>query len=182
MATDARIEDWAREMRALLAEVMSQDVGYEIDVQELRPAAASIPDEVPTALRPVYRVFDGLSLPDVHNGYFIDPAARVLTARQRGEPTRIGGHPERAIHAFGSDGGGGRFALGIVDGAVYYLPSGGAVEDGAYLEDKLVRARVVADGVSEFLDLIQRDVRAFAEGREHHRYITDWIAPVPRAD
>lgn len=110
-------------------------------------------------------------MPDIHVGYFIDTAQRILSAAVRGEPIQIVGDTKRSIQVFGSDGGGGRFAVASDDGAVYYLPSSGAVRDGRYFEDQLVQTRRVAGSVCEFMDRLKADVRAFVTGDEHHRYL-----------
>lgn len=173
---------WAREVRELLAELGKLDFGYEFSTNELRPPASSIRPEVPVELHAMYRVFDGLSMPDVHNGYFIDSAAGALAAAEHGEPTRLSGSPHHRIHVFGADGGGGRFALSTGDGTVFYLPEDGGVEDSTYVEDDFVRARRIAGGVTEFLHILKRDLRAFVEQREGHKYVTDWVPPVDRSN
>ena len=180
--TAENLDAWAREMCALLAEMMEQEFQYELGENELLPAAAGIPDGVPEPLQPLYRLFDRLSMPDVHSGYFIEPAARIVTGAALGEPTRISGAPPHRIFVFGYDGGGGRFALSTDDGTVFYLPDGGAVEDGVFIEDHLVRARRMAGDVTEFLEILLRDLRAFVTGKQPHRYITDWVPPVDRAN
>jgi hypothetical protein len=120
----------------------------------------------------MYLVLDGLTMPDVHNGYFIDTAARVVDAATRGLPTRIAGDPQRDVQVFGSDGGGGLFALST-GGEVIYLQSDGVVDGGVFRESENVRARRIAVSVSEFLDLLLCDVRAFVTEKEHHRYLID---------
>jgi hypothetical protein len=164
---------WAAEMRALLAQISPMEFGDEANGNELRPPAATVADGVPAQLLPMYRVFDGFDMPDVYNGYFVDTAARVATAVQRGMPTRIDGSTPRAIHVFGSDGGGSLFALSMDDGAVFYLQSDGVVEGGTFHESVNVRARRVAGDVNEFLELVLRDVQAFAAGDENHHYVID---------
>lgn len=166
------VETWAREMRALLVELRAQDFGYEISANELGSPAAGIPDSVPPALSTMYAAFDGLSMPDVHNGYFIHPVASVASAMER-EPTRISSAPHRRIHVFGSDGGGGRFALRLDDGVVFHVPGECAVEDGTFIERDPVRARQVAGDWIQLLELIKRDLKAFVEAKQHHPFITN---------
>lgn len=173
MDMDDFLEAWAREMRELLAELMSMDFGCPVDGNELRPSAAVIPDGVPEPLRPMYRVFDGLSMMDVYNGYALHAAADVVTAAERKLPIRLGGEPPREIHVFGSDGGGSLFALSTNDGAVYYLPSDGVTGEPVFAESEHVRPRRVAEDVATFLELVLRDVQAFVAGDEHHRYVID---------
>jgi len=145
--------NWRDELTGLLRELRAQEFDYPIGAQEIR-SAQSKKRTLPAALTPLYEITDGVSLPDVHVGYFIDPAAPVSTAAKRGEPTRIARNPDVAVHVFGSDGGGGRFASDVADGAVYYLPFSGAVANGAFCEDSTVKARRLASSPREFLGLL----------------------------
>ena len=99
------LENWVRELRQALEELATQDFGYPLGTNEVRKPVSPIPT-LPRYLGPLYAVADGISLPDVHVGYFIDPARRVATAAERGEPTRIEGRTRLEIHVFGTDGGG----------------------------------------------------------------------------
>ena len=161
---------WSDSIRALLDELATQDFGYPLGVNEVRPPAAEL-NAVPADLVELYAAFDGMSLPDVHVGYFIDSAHRVASAAQRGEPTRIHGAYPRSIHVFGSDGGGGRFALDIENGAIYYLPSSGSVRDGVFFEDDVVHVHRIAGSILEFLRLLKADIAAFVRGDEIHKYM-----------
>jgi hypothetical protein len=163
-------ERWVAVLRKTLAELTTQRFDYPLGVNEVRSASSSRAD-LPHDLTPLYAVCDGVSLPDVHIGYFIDTAVRSSSAADRGEPTRIDGIHSTAIHVFGSDGGGGRFAVGTTDGTVYYLPSSGAVRDGVFFEGKVMKARRVAGSLLDFLWLLSADVEAFIQGREDHVYI-----------
>lgn len=163
-------EAWAKSVRTTLEELASHDFRYPLGVNEVRGKSRAH-RSVPPALEPLYASFDGVSLPDVHVGYFIDPAHRVASAAERGEPTLVDGEPPRAVHVFGSDGGGGRFALGSEDGAVYYLPSSGAVRGGMFLPDDASPVRRVATSVRQFLDLLKADIEAFVHGEDAHSYM-----------
>jgi len=165
------IESWVRSVRATLAQMASQGIGYPMDVNEVSESSSELPPGVPPALEPMYAVFDGLSLPDVHNGYFIDQADRLVTATQRGGPTRLEGEPPRRIHVFGSDGGGSLFALDLDDETIYYLPSSGVYKDGVFLADKLEPVCVVAGNVMEFLDRLKADIEAFVRGEQKYPYM-----------
>ena len=154
----------------MIDELTAQDLGYSLGIHEIRPSASER-NSVPAGLVQLYTAFDGISLSDVHVGYFIDPARRVASAAQRGEPTQIEGAYPRAIHVFGSDGGGGRFALDTENGAVYYLPTSGAVRDGVFFEDDVVRVRRMAGSLMEFLQLMRADIEAFVRGDANHEYM-----------
>jgi hypothetical protein len=163
-------EAWADSIRQILDELASQPSDYPLGSNELREKSASH-EGLPAEFEPLYAVSDGMSLPDVHIGYFIDPAHRVSSAAQRGEPTVIEGKSMMPIHVFGSDGGGGRFALGTGDHAVYYLPSSGAVKNGVFVEDEVATVRRVAGSLIDFLWLLKADIEAFVNGHENHVYI-----------
>lgn len=163
--------EWLQAVRADLVELMRQDFGYPLDANEIREPPVAILFDVPPQLEDLYRIFDGASLPDVHVGYFIDEAGRVASAPQRGEPSVVAGDPDVPIHVFGSDGGGGRFAIGVSDGAVYYLPSSGAVREGRYIQDDRSPVRQVAPNVGGFLSRLQEDIHAFVHGETSHEYM-----------
>ncbi len=165
-------------VRDLLAELSIQNFGYPLGVNEVRDPAPQCSD-LPSGLQPLYAVCDGVGMPDVHIGYFIDRASRTASARVRGEPTQIQGVESSKIHVFGSDGGGGRFALEDTSGAVYYLPSTGAVNEGVFIVDDVARPQKVAERLIGFLWLIQEDVEAFIMGRQGHIYINQRTCEKP---
>lgn len=155
-------------MRSDLAEIARQDFGYPLGTNEVRPPEGALPSALPSALHELYGACDGLSMPDVHVGYFVDRAARAAAAAQRGEPTELAKSP---VHVFGSDGGGGRFALGTHDGAVYYLPSSGAVRGVEFIADASAPVQKLAPDVGAFLARLAADVHAFAEDDRAHVYL-----------
>lgn len=169
--TTTDIKEWIKAVRSTLANLASQDFGYPLGVNEVRERSAVPHAGLPLKLEALYGAFDGVSLPNVHVGYFIDPASRVVSAAERGEPTLVEGDRPITIHVFGSDGGGGRFALGMNDGAVYYLPSSGAVEDGKFLESPTARVCQVATSVSGFLERLRMDIEAFVRDDIEHEYM-----------
>ncbi|MCA9642725.1 MAG: hypothetical protein KC492_18640, partial [Myxococcales bacterium] len=132
------MSDWLRDTRALLAHLSESLLGYPPGLNEVLEPEHQEADD----LTAIYSRCGGASLPDVWNGYFIDTPARARTASARAEPLSIDG--ERAISVFGSDGGGGRFAIARDTGAVLYLPSGGAVSKSTYWQDERNEVREVA--------------------------------------
>jgi len=162
---------WLSAVRADLADLATQDFGYPLGTNEVRAAGLTSVAGLPAQLCALYAACDGLSVPDVHVGYFIDTAARTVTAAQRGEPTLVARPGPLRVHVFGTDGGGGRFALGLDDGAVYYLPSSGAVRDGRFEEDAASPVRQLAASVEDLLDRLRADVHAFVAADEAHSYL-----------
>ena len=75
------------------------------------------------------------------------------------------------VYVFGSDGGGGRFALGLEDGAVYYLPSSGEVRDGVFRETNAAVVRRLAPDVIGCLERLLSDIEAFTRGVEGHVFL-----------
>lgn len=155
----------------LLKEMEHRDLGYPIDLNTvLAPCATRIRSPLPEQLRTLYDECDEMSLPDVHNGIFIDSAERVLSASSRGDAIWLGDSLERFV-PFGSDGGGTRYAMSEATGAVHILPSSGGVYDGRYIAARAAPARIAAENPSEFIERIEADVRAFVRGVEGHEYI-----------
>ena len=154
--TDLRA--WRDELERALDDLMRMDFGYPIDVQELRPAASSA-GNVPLPLAAVYQACDGLSLPDVHNGYFIAQSDRLDDLRRRGVPVRLAVDGRCVpIVVFGSDGGGNSFALREDDQSVWFLPSDAEVRRGTYVFNPLRPPVLLAPTVSAFLWRLLDDV------------------------
>src|SRR5579863_9897962 len=106
LMTTIDLAAWVNEVRGLVAELAAQDLTYPIGANEVRaPSPPAAPPALPSQLVALYAACDGLSLPDVHIGYFLDAADRVASARERGEPTFVA-DAQLPIHVFGSDGGG----------------------------------------------------------------------------
>jgi hypothetical protein len=78
---------------------------------------------IPIALLRFYTVIGEVSLPDVGKGWFVASAANVARAHEINDLRRVTGRHSADVVAFGSDGGGTRYALASPpDTAVYRLP------------------------------------------------------------
>ena len=178
---------WVRLLGEKLTELAAEDVEHRRGTNVILAPVSPRPD-VPRLLEPLYEVCDGVRLPGVFVGYFIDPASRVASAVERGQPIRIEVKPTKrpdwapepkrsagprpgSIHVFGSDGGGGRFAIETSDGSVHYLPSSGAVRGGVFFEDWAAVPERVAENLIGFLWRLKADVDAFADGNDDHAYM-----------
>ncbi|MGW3044391.1 hypothetical protein ACWC9T_31085 [Kitasatospora sp. NPDC001159] len=73
-----------------------------------------------------YEQVERLSLPDLDSGFFIHSAVEAVNGDQ---PTILAGDVSDSIVVFGSDGGGGLFALGAAQGNVYRLSGGSLIGD-----------------------------------------------------
>lgn len=170
---------WRTRMEAALEELRDIDLGYPQDENVLGPPAD------PTALAEFtsgagldprsplvgfYSACSGVSLPDVHVGYFIHEPSLVLRGLEGGEPRRLTGPYAREILVFGTDGGGGRFALGAGgDGEVLYLGEG-AVHD-AVFDGVDGQVQTLAPDLHAFLRRVLADVEAFVHDEEGWEYM-----------
>jgi hypothetical protein len=165
---------WRTRMETALEELRDIDLGYPQDENVLGPPAgpAALAEFASRAgldprspLVDFYRACSGVSLPDVHVGYFIHEPGLVLRGLEGGEPRRLTGPYARAVVVFGTDGGGGRFALGADgDGEVLYLGEG-AVHD-AVFDDADGQVQTLAPDLPAFLERLLADVEAFVNDEE----------------
>jgi hypothetical protein len=172
------IKTWKERLQYLLNQLDTIDLGYPVGENEvsqpldnitveerLRHAGAAEFDE----LREFYAHFDGLSLPDIHIGYFIKSVTQLGDLNLSSEPVRINGEYSDDILPFGSTGGGGLFVLRKATRDVLHLRPG-LLEDGLY-DATRGRADLIADSFFEFLDFLLADVQAFIENQTGHRFL-----------
>ena len=156
-------------MQASLVQLRAVDLGYPQGQNMVRPPASSesvdmLRRETPlfgdAGLYHLYEVCDGVTLPDVHNGYFIHAVALIARGVASGEPRALSqpGAGSEEVLVFGSDGGGGRFAVRRNPlGEVVHLASFGEVRNGVYDG----RVRTLAPSVESFLERLHADLDAF---------------------
>ncbi|SCF30092.1 hypothetical protein [Micromonospora chokoriensis] len=168
------IAGWKTNVRAeldRLGQVFEARFGYPLedganfvsDADQVAQAGGSKP-LLPPALALFYDEVGEVSLPDIHNGYFIHPASRFPSSVDWGLPVRVEADSIGSVATFGSDGGGGFFSLVSADCSAYYLPPGQVV-DGIY-SGGLGEPRKIAHDLSEFLDRLLVVIRDFvARGR-----------------
>lgn len=176
---------WMKEMTQCLRELGEIDWGYplgtnalgsKISIIQQEKLAASFPQPSLRELRGLYSLANGASLPDVHSGYFIHPVERVL--ENDGDPQFIKRETSEPVMTFGSDGGGGLFAISLLEGGgVYHLPPGRI--QGRVYEDRGHATRIAED-FPAFLTRWIADFRAFLTGHENWQFMSDlWKANVP---
>ncbi|ALG09346.1 SMI1/KNR4 family protein [Kibdelosporangium phytohabitans] len=120
-------------------------------VQAGEPVSEQVAGMLPRPLVEFYRHVSGVTLGDLHVGYFIQTAQDTVRGLSGTLPVRLDGPAAIDIVTFGSDGGGTLFALGMPDGEpVYRLPASGVDERGVY-DNSDSRARVIAATLPEFL-------------------------------
>ncbi len=116
----------------------------------------------PVDLVAFYRRCRSVQLPDVGNGIFVHPLEDVVDGN-RGQPHRVTGRISDDVVAFGSDGGGARFAQRLqAPNEILYLPPG-VIENGVYLSDDSL-FRPLAEGIVGFLAWVLERSRHPEEG------------------
>jgi hypothetical protein len=110
-----------------------------------------------------YEACDGLAMMGVHVGYDIQPLEHMFCLDPEGfEPRRLKSDLGAAIVAFGSDGGGSRFAR-AANGGVLFLSSSGAVRQGTY-DDLRAPTVLLAASFGGFLERLLQDVQHYVAG------------------
>lgn len=111
----------------------------------------------PRDLLDFYARVEEVSMPDVGNGLFVHSAQAVVGgAVNGGQPTEVVGAVDDTIVVFGSDGGGGLFALSRGGDKVYHLSGGSLV--GSIYEANDAGGRVVANEFWGFLKYLYREL------------------------
>jgi len=96
-----------------------------------------------------YSYVGSVSLPDLGSGFFVHAAEDVLDGVRGEQPTRVTGAVDDEITVFGSDGGGGLFALNAAQDKVYRLSEGALF--GATYDVSSSGVHLAARGLWEFL-------------------------------
>lgn len=173
------VVEWASIINESLVTLQSIDFGYPIGPNVLR--APENTDVVTDALeragvrnnaliREFYTLCDGISWPDVHVGYFINPIRRLVEQRPESDPIKVSGAHPCTVLPIGSTGGGELFVIARESGHILLLPLG-PIRDGIY-ENADGRARVIAADFSAFLTRLLADLQAFISGEVDHIYAT----------
>jgi hypothetical protein len=172
------ISAWTALLKSLLEQLRQMDFGYPLGANVIRsPQSISLVDECLESvelhehgsIHDFYSACDGISLPDVHVGYFVKPVAELPRVRLQSEPIEVVGETSGRIVVFGSTGGGGLFALrrGLWD-VLYLAP--GRMESGTYFSAE-GQVGIVASDFLGFLVRLLDDVKAFVTGERNHVFI-----------
>jgi hypothetical protein len=173
------INAWFNEVSALLERLKRIDLGYPLGENVIHPAPTeSIVESLiaktglprSSSIPTFYRRCNGLSLPDVHVGYFVHGVELILDGLAKGEPTRVMDHEGLSrIIVVGTDGGGGRFASRMDVEDIVYLPVG-AVHDSVF-DGKATPIRRLASNFPDFLELLLGDLRALVNNVPDWKYM-----------
>jgi hypothetical protein len=172
------IRDWLVELQHLLNELENIDFGHALDENWIKPPASDNSAEIESAVATIannkqleafYRECNGISMPDVWNGYFIHELEHLKNREAKGEPTSIEGKLQRDIAVFGSDGGGGMFAIRLAESDILYLPNG-EIRNSVYL-DTANSATRLANDFEGFLARLLADVDAFVHDTPDHVFM-----------
>ncbi|MFC6566037.1 SMI1/KNR4 family protein [Actinoplanes utahensis] len=170
---DAWVGRWRDDMRAGLAGLLGRfearfgfppeehEVAGPVSEEQLAGLAELHGDGLPADLVTFHRVVAEVDLPDVENGYWIH--SPPLPGEDPGHPRRL--TDGRRVVVFGSDGGGGLFALTAGPGSPVLRLAGGSFLGGAYDAD---HAAPVAADLQEFLTSLLREVTEAARKGDGH--------------
>lgn len=168
--------DWKSNAEQLLSQLRAIDFGYPLGENVVREAVlgTSFADESRLSatsldeLRKFYEVCDGVSWPDVQNGYFLKQRKDIGQTKDQYDPIRVTGTDDYQITVVGSSGTGTLFAINGA-GNVLSVPSG-KIEQNAYF-DTTGKIQVVAESFSKFAEILLVDLKAFVEDKPEHAYV-----------
>jgi hypothetical protein len=167
---------WMEDLSVVVADLSGINLGYpqgeNIVRRKTREKVIKIPSAyelTATDLAEFYNCCDGVSLPDVQNGYFIKSLSDLIEGFEKSEPRRLQGSMSNEIIVFGSTGGGNRFVQLQPNGMIVKLGNG-------FVKDRLFHATIesatiISQNFDDFLELLLGDVRAFVSADEAHLYI-----------
>ena len=169
---------WRAEAERLLGELRRTDFGYPLGDNVVRPAVA-LNDSIAAQLAGLhsacaakldafFSICDGISWPDVHNGYFIKQRKEIGQIKNEYDPTKIIGDMAGRIVVVGSSGAGTLFAIRTRIGDILALSSG-RIDGNTYYDNGNVH--VAAADFDGFAQLLLEDLRAFVAGKEEHTYV-----------
>lgn len=169
---------WKQAVNRLLAELPNIDFGYPLGVNRLLPPRKQSDVELALrraglfevdSVREFYLNCDGLSLPDIHVGYFIKSADSLPDSAPESEPNTLLGRFAGSAMTLGSTGGGELFVIQPPSNRILLLPLG-PLHCGVY-DGNETGVRQIAVTFERFLGLLLEDIRAFVEDHPNHTFI-----------
>ncbi len=171
-------EPWKESVTQLLGELRTLQLGYPLEDNTVfepneflvaRTVLANRCQNLDDTLLHFYEECDGISWPDVHNGYFLRGLSEIAGPLQDGMPVAILADETKPIIVIGSTGGGSLFAVDMISSEMLLLPVGKIV-DGVY-EDPTHRVSVVGGNMVSFAERLQDDLKAFVTCRHGYKYL-----------
>ena len=167
---------WIEEVNQLLAKLSDLDLPYPLGTNEVVARTSGevrIPllgsRSVARQIGEFFSVCDGISWPDVRNGYFIVRGDEIGKVKNDSVPTSIVGELAGRVLQLGSNGGGMLFVTRRTSGEVLALPPSG-IYDNVY-DNSDGRARMIAADFDGFLSRLKDDLQAFVAWRSDFDYI-----------
>lgn len=179
------MQAWFDSLRTLLDEMTRVEFSYPVGNNRILPARPTADVERAVAeaglteveaVLEFYRRCDGVSLPGVHNGYFLHPVERLRSRTPESVPSRIIGPYTGEIIIIGSTSGGELFAVRKGTFDLLYLPLG-PLRCGVY-DGSMTKVCVVGVTFVNFLDRLLADVRAFVRNTPGHPFIPAGVGTV----
>ncbi len=172
------IKEKLRRLDSILRELTAIDFGYPLGENTVTPPDPVAADALAEAgldgikgLSDLYSACNGISMPDVHTGYFIKPLRKVLEYDLTSEPKTVILETGIPVLSLGSTGGGSLFVAEREGGRVLLLPPG-PLHEGRY-DGRHTKVGVVAEDIPLFLDRLIDDAAAFVSDEHGHRYLAD---------
>lgn len=158
----------------LLGRLKEVDFGFPIGKNIIMPRSdGSAHDEacaeVPAQFREFLGTCDGISWPDVRNGYFIYGLRRLKQLEGPYTPRMVKGRIAGEVITIGSSGSGELLALRLGEGDALVLPHG-LIDAGVY-HDKDARVWVAADCFDGLLDRVLSDLESFVMNKANHKFL-----------
>ncbi len=175
------VTKWIKSANSLLDELAEIDIDYPIGENTIRLPKnkdivnlylSNIGYSNNKSLLNFYLACDGLSWPDVYNGYFINSIEKLNEKEQLQKeiPVKVTGIYEDSIIVFGSDGGGEYFAIRKNHDDILKLLIG-PVHNGIY-DGNSGKVRIIGETLSEFLERLLADLKAFVLNEDGHTYLS----------
>lgn len=119
----------------------------------------------------MYTQCDGMSLPDVHNGYFVNRLSKIFSTIKSSSFIHIEANNPVVVLPFGSTGGGDLFVMNISNSKILLLRPA-MLNSNRYLSE-LGSVQEIAINLNDFIRRLLIDVQAFVENKISHKYMTD---------
>ncbi len=167
---------WIEEVDQLLAKLDELDLPYPLGTNEVVPKTSGevrVPPlgslAVARQIGEFFSVCDGITWPEVRNGYFIVRGDEIGQVKDEFVPTSLDGELAGSVLQLGSNGGGTLFVVRRTSGEVLALPPGG-IHENVY-DNRESQARIIAADFDGFLSRLKDDLEAFVGLRTDYDYI-----------